>query len=295
MKKLLLVLLLLIISTVCILQYKHIIYLDPYIYKVDILKEIFYDYGDKKDCLSYPYFDERKELVSYIRKHEVLRNNHFTFTMDEVEDIEKEFEKLVQEVDEHTGVPNEGDYLERNRKSYKLSYYTEYEYVKVSVEVEYYTTYEMEQEIDKEVQNIIQSLDLNSKNVVEKIDSIYYYICSNVEYDYDDTNEQRYSSYSAFINHKTVCQGYSMMLYRLCLEVGIDCRIILGTVSTGNHSWNIIQLDDHYYYFDPTWDHAYLNAGLGYNYKFKSESDFNTHTPFEQYTTEEFKEMYPTM
>ena len=56
------------------------------------------------------------------------------------------------------------------------------------------------------------------------------------------------------MNKTAVCQGYAGLLYRLCLEMGISCRMITGTGNGGAHAWNIVALDGKYYNADSTWD-----------------------------------------
>ena len=39
----------------------------------------------------------------------------------------------------------------------------------------------------------------------------------------------------------------------LCSYVKIPCRIIYGTSKGDSHAWNLIDLDENWYHFDPTW------------------------------------------
>ena len=81
-------------------------------------------------------------------------------------------------------------------------------------------------------------------------------ICKNVKYDpgYEDTNikqnEYNQSAYSVFIEKVTVCAGYSQAMQLLMNGAGIDC----GVVTSDDHEWNIIKLNNTWYYVDCTWD-----------------------------------------
>ncbi len=126
---------------------------------------------------------------------------------------------------------------------------------------------------------LVSSLGLNddSKSVYDKIKAIHDYICGNVEYDYDTYNGVRddypetYAGYGALVNHLAVCQGYSSMFYRLCLEAGIDARVI--TSNSLGHAWNIVEIDNIYYLIDCTWD----ENGDTDNYFLRGVKDFFGH------------------
>ena len=47
-----------------------------------------------------------------------------------------------------------------------------------------------------------------------------------------------------------------MLFYRLAKECGINARVITGygTNSALPHCWNIVEINNHFYYLDATWD-----------------------------------------
>ena len=162
----------------------------------------------------------------------------------------------------HTGDPAEGDYI-----SYQygyLSYHTQYSYNSSTFSAEivytanYYTSASQEAAVTKKVNSVLAQLNLNGKNEYEKILAIYDYICRNVRYDNVHLNNSSYSlqytAYAALINGTSVCQGYAVLLYRMLLESGIDCRVIEGIGAGGNHAWNIARIGSLYYNMDATWD-----------------------------------------
>lgn len=81
-------------------------------------------------------------------------------------------------------------------------------------------------------------------------------ICSNVIYDpgYEDKNikqnEYNQSAYSTFVDKVTVCAGYSQAMQLLMNGTGIDCSV----VTSQDHEWNIIKINNTWYYVDCTWD-----------------------------------------
>ncbi len=167
---------------------------------------------------------------------------------------------------DHTGAPKEGDYLRRDIGYSKINMgisgttqdgVTTWTYTFILTDVNYYTTAAQEREMDQEVSRVLSSLALDGKSQKEKIDAIYNYLIRNVKYVSDaeladESNVIKYSSYAALVRHSAVCQGFAGAFYRLCLESGIDSRIVSSDAM--NHTWNIVELDGSYYHLDATWD-----------------------------------------
>ena len=198
----------------------------------------------------------------------------------------------------HTGVPNEGDALLWVYNYYQAGFY--YNYVDgyylldITFNVDYYTTAAQEAELDVAVANVLAELAFTEQTSDhEKVKGVYDYICAHVVYDYNNLINPdyllQYTAYAALVNGTSVCQGYAVLLYRLLLELGIDCRVITGIGNGGPHSWNIVKLGDYYYNADATWD-----AGLSeYGCFLRCEENFVDHTRDEAYTTGEFTAQYP--
>ena len=191
---------------------------------------------------------------------------------------------LVNLAQNHTGVPDEGDYLHYQFGRYKanMSHDQNKEYFSgtVTYQFVYYTTREQELEMDQKIAETVSALNLPGMKEIEKIRSIYRYICSTVSYDYEhlyeDDYKLKYTAYGALINGTAVCQGYANLMYRMALEAGIDVRVVEGTGHGIPHAWNIVKLRDSFYFCDTTWD----SPGAGSyndNYFLKSRSDFIGH------------------
>ena len=127
-----------------------------------------------------------------------------------------------------------------------------------SYEPEYYTDKSQEEQVTSRLESIYTELALSELSEQEKVYKIYNWIVNNVSYDYDnlnkDENKTKYTAYGALVDKKAVCQGFSALFYRMCLDNGIDCRIVTGTSKGENHAWNIVKVGEKYYYADSTWD-----------------------------------------
>ncbi|MNJ36201.1 hypothetical protein D3C77_309800 [compost metagenome] len=53
---------------------------------------------------------------------------------------------------------------------------------------------------------------------------------------------------------EAVCQGYTLLTYRLLKQAGINNRIVEGSAGGQLHVWNLVSLDGDWYHLDTTWD-----------------------------------------
>lgn len=55
------------------------------------------------------------------------------------------------------------------------------------------------------------------------------------------------------LNGKGVCNSYSMLFYKMATRIGIKTYICYGYADDGYHSWNMVELNGEYLYYDVTW------------------------------------------
>jgi len=158
----------------------------------------------------------------------------------------------------HTGAPTEGDYLRyeyggANCNGCAVTAETPGEYYyKFIYSPLYFTTLAQESELNGIVANILDGLQPAGKSDAEKTRAVYEYLCSHVRYiESDDT--QIFTAYAALKHGRAACQGIAVAFYRLCLELGVDARLV--TSRGMGHAWNIVRADGRSYYaVDATWD-----------------------------------------
>lgn len=183
---------------------------------------------------------------------------------------------FMEEVLKHTGVPDEGDYMRWSFQQYGFDLEDYFDgkthYVSVTNFIpRYNNSAQQEEMLDRKVEEVLASLDLEGKSDYEKIRAIYTYICENIVYSVEYLNSENdpwadtsiyFTAYNALVHGSTTCQGFSQIVYRMMLEAGIDCRVIAGdTGGTMGHGWNIVELDGVYYYLEPTDDSAIIEGG----------------------------------
>ena len=81
--------------------------------------------------------------------------------------------------------------------------------------------------------------------------------------DYDADSQENQNILSVFIYQSTVCQGYADAAWYLLDQLGIKSTIVTGTANNESHAWNLVYLDDAYYYMDVTWGDASYQTASG--------------------------------
>lgn len=81
---------------------------------------------------------------------------------------------------------------------------------------------------------------------------------------YDKTTRNAGNPYGLLIEGRARCEGYSKTFSLMMWAMGIECYTVFGTAGEA-HSWNIVKLDEKYYFADATWDDK-DNGSIGYFY-----------------------------
>ena len=111
----------------------------------------------------------------------------------------------------------------------------------------------------------------------EKVKIIHDLIIDKVEYnnsfydaDFSEDTAYSQSAYSVFCTDLTVCAGYSQAFEMMCNGSGIDAV----AVTSKDHEWNKVRLNDSWYNVDCTWDDA--DGTIYYGYFERSDNYYDT-------------------
>ena len=195
--------------------------------------------------------------------------------------------KKVYAIDDKS-TSDDFDYLRENVKQYSLNISSNGKTSKLTFKVTYRETKAQTEKVNKRVQSVLKSLDLEDRSDYAKIKKIHDYIVNRVSY---DQSYSKYTAYNAMVNKSAVCQGYALLFYKMATEADIPCRI----VTSSSHAWNIVKLAGKWYHLDATWDDPVSDKPiLRYDYFLKgSDSMTQAHNLSAEYKTKAFKKAYP--
>ena len=212
---------------------------------------------------------------NYLKEQMKQRKDRIVFALDrkvydslkaDDSDTISVFHQAIQ----HTGNPVEGDYLNDQRYDSKSAIWTYDDKAVYIYEFKWRTSPAEEAELTDAIKQMESQIAWGSdENDIEKssIREIYRYVCDNFAYDTESYNEhqkakadssyqmsktaqQSYVAYGAYKQKKAVCQGLADLIYRICLDRGIECRII----RSNTHAWNAVKVGDKWYMCDATGD-----------------------------------------
>lgn len=140
----------------------------------------------------------------------------------------------------------------------------------------YWTTLEQKQQVSQRVTEIMAQIITTAMSDEEKNKTIHNRVVSNVQYD-TAQNDIQHSAYAALFLGKAVCQGYSLLMFKMLKEAGINNRIILGR-GNGNgtwqdHTWNLVYLCGNRYHVDATFDDPVPDEAGRILYTYFNKSD----------------------
>lgn len=140
--------------------------------------------------------------------------------------------------------------------SYAFSYRGSSSSANVTVQVEYRETLQQTAYVNQQVKGILKEIILPGMNNHQKVEVIHDWVVQHLQY---DNSYSKYTAYEGLQSGSAVCQGYSLLTYKLLAGAGIPNKIVEGTArpeggKTQSHAWNLVQLDGRWYHLDTTWD-----------------------------------------
>lgn len=146
------------------------------------------------------------------------------------------------------------------------------------------TTKAQEEAVDKKIEElkatVFEGYDLWLNE--DKIKAIYDYLTQTVadDTDVDGTNPTYHTAYSVLIDGIGTADAYALAFTRLSRELGVKSRAIMG-VDSGAHAYNIVELDEGFWYF--------LDCSAGI---YLTGTSFERAEELERYSDERFVKNY---
>ncbi len=162
----------------------------------------------------------------------------------------------------------------------------------------------------------------NCSTEIQKARAIYIWIIENISYDYKTFNKKKKTikirckssqdcelkkakwneNYinKVFNKKKGVCAGYSELYKKMCNLAGVKCEVIEGYIKTEpyqvgkmgvlDHAWNVLIIDNNYYYLDLTWASGYCtkNKKNKLNKFVKKANEYYWFTPIDKLSRSHF-------
>lgn len=114
---------------------------------------------------------------------------------------------------------------------------------------------------------------------VAKVKIAHDLIINQVQYDHNyntesEDNPFHQSAYSVFCDDHTVCAGYTKAFEMLMNGAGVDAMAVTSydAYTNSGHAWNIVNINDSWYYVDCTWDDWDGESGYEVGYYFFNRS-----------------------
>lgn len=131
------------------------------------------------------------------------------------------------------------------------------------------------EEVQRQVETWQAQIDACSTEE-EKVKLIHDLVIEKVEYnkgiydkDFDENAQYSQSAYSVFCTDLTVCAGYSQAFQMMCNGSDIDAL----SVTSSDHQWNKVRVNDSWYNVDCTWDDQ--SNTVYYNYFERNDAVFD--------------------
>ena len=190
----------------------------------------------------------------------------------DIENASNPFNDAVQkETYKETGNPDEGQglaqflYARGNLMNDKLDKITYDESSKSYKGVFYYYTLshkysERYSQTITKLKEIMDSLNLDGKSDYEKCIAIRKWIAKNVKYDDEFfknaescPRKNAHDMTGAVLDGYAVCDGYAYLFHYMANAAGLLTLVEHGVLKgSGNHAWNLVQIDGTFYYTDCT-------------------------------------------
>ena len=130
---------------------------------------------------------------------------------------------------------------------------------KITIKSKKNYTDEEKKYIEAYIQSFINENITENTNDREKIKLFHDYIINNTIYD-KSSEQTSYTAYNLIKTGRSICGGYSDIMSIYLNMIGIQNY----KITSENHVWNLVKLDNSWYHLDLTWDDPVASDGNQY-------------------------------
>lgn len=220
------------------------------------------EFQQQTDDNTYYYYNNLNDVEkeAYVIMYTSFMSFDKSFVMEATVDQVKEvFTSVLYDNPHIFWVSNNYQYLENGNS--------------VSFTPKYRLTDSEAQTITKQLNDKVDEISSSANSLTtdyEKELYIHNYVCENTVYDENTFNAEGDTAYSALLNGKAICEGYSRAVQILLDAVDIDNYLVIGNGITDGksepHMWNIVNIDNANYHLDATWNDANDDGSISYFY-----------------------------
>ncbi len=208
----------------------------------------------------------KNDLINNIIKMIYEMDNEKTFSLSAYTDYD-----YLKVIDEAINIAEASQFCNTPVHDYKVSYGSD----EATITFRYRTTKQKLDSAKNEAKKVVSTITNSSMSDYEKELAIHDYLVDSIRYDSSsNAAKDSYTIYGALIGKKAVCQGYAEAFNYMLGIAGIKSNLISGEVTLssntlGKHVWNQVTIDGELYHVDVTWDDPISSDGKNikiYNY-----------------------------
>jgi len=114
--------------------------------------------------------------------------------------------------------------------------------------------------------NLKDTFDLSKKLTsyfitdLEKVRAIFYWMHTNIQYDYQGLSIKRptYEVSDVLQKRVAICDGYARLFNYLCSKSNIRSVYLSGLTPFGDHAWNAVFINKKWFLIDVTWGESFF-------------------------------------
>lgn len=183
----------------------------------------------------------KEEVSSHLINWEQQFDVSFAGSVDEAA-----IEKLKGSIKESMNVV---PYVANNWEQYEVFHTYSSKQITFSFKVAYFTSLEKEKALDQKLSEALIAMNLKGVSDYNKVKRISDWISDHFSY---DDSLKIYAASEMSEKGIGVCQAYTSMFYKMAKAAGLEVEYQDGTLSGGNHVWNLVNIAGKWYHVDVT-------------------------------------------